>query len=366
MKANRVEAEGVPGQDSFLDVVANLVGIMIILVMVVGTRARDAIVSGEESLEEPSAGAPVEAGETAPAAATPQPVDEGVRKELVAAEASAARAAGETRDIESEIEELDLTIRREQMEIERRRWERNQLHLVLTALERHFDEFTGELDEAKQADFAVQREIAKAKHEAEKLAEVKEGLASSAQQTSVLEHLPTPMAKTVFGKEIQFRLTGGKLAYIPWDDLLNRLKDEAPEKIWKLKDADSITETLGPVGDFRMKYILRRARYAVAMPGGDSVRERVELERFTITPVREDLGETVDQALQPGSNFNLMLAGADPRQTTITIWLYPDSFQHFRKIKHALYERGFLTASRPMPEGHPIGGSPDGSRSAAQ
>ena len=36
-----------PGQDSFLDVVANLVGILIILVMIVGTRADpDASASG--------------------------------------------------------------------------------------------------------------------------------------------------------------------------------------------------------------------------------------------------------------------------------------------------------------------------------
>ena len=270
MNGKRVEAEGVPGQDSFLDVVANLVGIMIILVMVVGTRTRDAIMSGEESFNESTAEAVEE-----PAAAAPAKVDDGPSKELAAAEASALRAAGETRGIENEIEELDATIQREQLEIERRRWERNQLHLVLTAMERQFDEHTGELDEAKQADFAVQREIAKAKHDAEKLAEVKDGLKNAAEQTSVLEHLPTPMAKTVFGKEIQFRLTGGKLAYIPWEDLLDRLKDEAPEKLWKLKDADSITETLGPVGDFRMKYVLRRAKYAVATPGGDAVRERV-------------------------------------------------------------------------------------------
>ncbi len=32
-----------PGQDSFLDIVANLVGILIILVMVVGARARQAL-----------------------------------------------------------------------------------------------------------------------------------------------------------------------------------------------------------------------------------------------------------------------------------------------------------------------------------
>ena len=38
-----------PGQDSFLDIVANLVGILIILVMVVGARAKDAMLRGDAS-----------------------------------------------------------------------------------------------------------------------------------------------------------------------------------------------------------------------------------------------------------------------------------------------------------------------------
>ena len=44
-----------PGQDSFLDIVANLVGILIILVMVVGARAKDALVHGlpEEKAPQP-------------------------------------------------------------------------------------------------------------------------------------------------------------------------------------------------------------------------------------------------------------------------------------------------------------------------
>ena len=36
-----------PGQDSFLDVAANLVGILIILVMVVGAHAKNSFIVGE-------------------------------------------------------------------------------------------------------------------------------------------------------------------------------------------------------------------------------------------------------------------------------------------------------------------------------
>ncbi len=61
-----------------------------------------------------------------------------------------------------------------------------------------------------------------------------------------------------------------------------------------------------------------------------------------------------------------MLKHADPDRTTVTVWVYPDSFNQFRTLKAELFRRRFLTAGRPLPEGHPIGGSPDGSRSASQ
>ena len=51
MRRTRRPQTEAPGQDSFLDVVANLVGILIILVMVVGARAKDAWVeSGDKSV----------------------------------------------------------------------------------------------------------------------------------------------------------------------------------------------------------------------------------------------------------------------------------------------------------------------------
>ena len=44
MTRKKPELARSPGQDSFLDVVTNLIGIMIIIIMVIGTRATDAMV----------------------------------------------------------------------------------------------------------------------------------------------------------------------------------------------------------------------------------------------------------------------------------------------------------------------------------
>ena len=68
----------------------------------------------------------------------------------------------------------------------------------------------------------------------------------------------------------------------------------------------------------------------------------------------------------PGSQFRQLVETMRPGATVITVWTYPDSFGDFRELKKWLFDRGFATAARPLPEDQPISGSPTGSRSAAQ
>ena len=167
------------------------------------------------------------------------------------------------------------------------------------------------------------------------------------------------MAKTVFGKELHLRLRR-RLAFIPWDELVEQLKQDAPLKTWKLKDTPRITEFLGPVKGFRLKYTLQQSREMTSVPGGMALQMRVELDRFVLIPIADDLGEPLDAALAGPSQFRTILEADDPNRTTITVWVYPDSFNDFRRLKAELFRLGYSTAGRPMPEGLPIGGSPGG------
>jgi hypothetical protein len=90
------------------------------------------------------------------------------------------------------------------------------------------------------------------------------------------------------------------------------------------------------------------------------------LDKFVLLPESEDIGEPVSAALSEGSFLHSILANQRPASTTITVWTYPDSFDDFRQLKRQLYDRGYVTAARPLPDDQPIGGSPDGTRSAAQ
>lgn len=333
----RNDAEA-PGQDSFLDVVANLVGVLIILVMVVGTQARHAMVA--------VASAPTQSEQ-------PALPDVG-------------SAVKEVLDAENGIREMQAKSQREDLEVAFRRRERDQLSLMVAAGEQEINAAKNKLSGDDRAEFDINSRMSLAFKELANLDDALAGLSENEKPTEVVKHYPTPMAKTVFGKELHFRLQDGRLAYVPFDEFVTRLKDDAPKQIWKLKDADSITESIGPVQGFRMRYTLKREVVAVPVSGGVAKGERAALEQFVLLPVSEDLGDPIEQALAANSDFRSLITQYNPKQYTVTIWVYPNSFQHFRKVRDELLKQGFITAGRPMPEGHPIGGSPEGSRSAAQ
>ena len=115
-----------------------------------------------------------------------------------------------------------------------------------------------------------------------------------------------------------------------------------------------------------MKYRLVNSKGMVQSGGRVGMGSIVELERFELEVVEPQIGETIEDALSPGSRLRVELAGRQPRETVITVWVYPDSFEAFRQLKEALFEDGFLTAARPLPDGVLIGASPRGSRSTAQ
>jgi hypothetical protein len=326
----------------FLDVVTNLIGILIIIIMVTGPRATDAMV--DAVVEAKTA--------TAAQAATNDPL-------------AAARHAATA--VERDIHEIDGKLKRQALEIGYRGNERDKLLAVVTAAEQNLKQRQQELSAEDQAQLATKRAIFSARAELEDLKANCQTVENATTAPTVIEHRPTPIAKTVFGQEIHFRLAGGRLCFVPWDELVEALKRDAPQRAYKLKDADSFTESLGPIRGFRMDYTLRRGRHVAPVAGGGiSPYQTIELDRFTLVPVTADLGEPLDQALRQGSELQAVLSRYESKRAAVTVWVYPDSYGQFRKLNSYLLDLGFLCSARPMPEGLPIGGSPEGSRSAAQ
>jgi hypothetical protein len=329
------------GADSFLDVIANMVGIMIILVMIVSTRVRHSPPKSSEV--------------TPPPASITSP--EKVLKPLVQ----------ETEALQSDVNRLAQQSQQLQIDLAGRALQREKLALLAAAMEDELQNQRQSLDQSSQVDFDLRSKMAIARQELETLQRQRESVHLSAPQDIKIQSLPTPISRTVHGQEIHFQLRGGRVTHIPLDELLETFQNTAKHKIWKLEDQAAMTDTIGPIGGFRMRYELGRfelSQEEVQRTGRAGA--VIRLVKWELLPVSLDLGETADAALKPGSDFLKTFERKDPSRVTITLWAYPDSFDLFRRIKAHLHSEGYAAAGRPLPEDQPIGGSPEGSRSAAQ
>lgn len=333
--ASEIEA---PGQDSFLDVVCNLVGILIVLVMLIAAQAKRGMVAAASS---PPAGSASGA---------------------LAEEAAAAEAAAGS--LELSINELQAKINRQNLEAAMRQQERDRVQALVTIAEQRLAEHRDKLSGHEQERYDLEQQLAAAQRELKTLQTQEVSLARPA--AKVLEHLPTPMARTVFGGEVHFRLLGGRLAYVPWQEMLERMKADAPQHIQKLKNAPRVELSLPAIEGFGARYILRKVDAQMQTRVGTATHSAVELEQVYFVDAETSIGQPVAAALQPNSAFRSRLAEHKPQATTVTIWVYPDSFDDFRTIKAELFKQGYLTAARPLPEGYPIAGGPEGSRSSAE
>ena len=96
-------------------------------------------------------------------------------------------------------------------------------------------------------------------------------------------------------------------------------------------------------------------------------REVPEFVGFILLPAREVMGEEVANAINdPNSDLRRRLNRFDAEKTTVTIWVYPDSYEEYLELENWLHQQQFLVASWPLPEGQPIAGGPNGFRSVAQ
>lgn len=324
------------GHDSFLDIIANLVGILIILVVILGARSR----------------------EVAEEAARASVTDSAAATEL-------RETAGQAAALEEDVARLNQNLASYGVELISRRQERAVLMDLLATAREQWEQKQDSLSDAERNAAALAAEAAR--HEKE-LAEVlgqQQRLSAEPDPVVALEHLPSPMAKTVFGEEIHMRLKQGRLSVVPLDALLDAIRDRFRNAASSRSGTSE--SSVGPIRGYVARYEMERSSATVNRGGSVGVATRLELTHMTIEPTPEFRGEPVDEVLRSDrSLLDIELAGRNPATTTVTIWVYPDSFGEFRRIKEHLYNKGIATAARPLPEGQPISGGPQGSRSAAQ
>jgi hypothetical protein len=323
------------GEDAFLDIVANLVGILIILVFLVCTGTKTAAISLS-------------------------------KEQVVAAEKQLDEPINSAKNIER-----DLVRQREQLashllEVEYRSVEREAILQKLLATKEMIDEKKKGLDDEQIEELEEQRKLNEMERRLAELIQQHVGSTSSEKPVVVLQHLPTPMAKTVFGKEIHVMIRGGRIIVIPWDMLVSTLKEEAQRAISRATRRDRITEQMGPLNGFMMQYSLISKRGLVSNGSSTAMAHMIELDKFELEPTNEAIRETLDEALSENGRLRVEMATYQSRETTITAWVYPDSFETFRQLKERVFQEGFMAAARPLPDGIRIGASPRGAQTTAQ
>ena len=171
----------------------------------------------------------------------------------------------------------------------------------------------------------------------------------------------SPVAKKAEGEEFHFEIRGDRVAFIDVERLLDKVKTDARVKIRLNNGVRPASGTVGPIGAFEMSYEVERI--------DDGSNPRVGnfgLSAWEIVPVHASRGERFEAALGPASDFARAIRRLNPSRDVVTMWIYPDGFVLYRKLRETLHAQGFLVAARPLPEGSTIRGSPAGSASSAQ
>ncbi len=337
--------------DSFLDVVANVVGIIIRLILVVWVSAR-----AYTSL--------LPAPHPAPAATAEQPLpadplqDELARRrqELAALQ---ARLLEQLRHVEVIRQDTATTTGR------------------LTALSEQKQRLARDragLDAAGDGNREARRQVAlsleQVRQRCLKLTEEIQALEKQPPAKRVLRY-QTPVSRPVHTDELLFECRRGRVTFIDIGALLAEVQQRLDDHARELRSRWEVEDTAGPVGPFRLRYALERERGGVDAalgPGGPNPDAgfRCGLSGWEVEPVTPERGETADAALAPNSEFRQVADVIDPQQTTVTFWVYPDSFAVYRRLRDYLYQRDVIVAGRPLPEGLPIASSRHGTRSRGQ
>ncbi len=388
------------GSDSFLDVIANIVGILIILIVIVGMKvARQPPAMSETT-------APAVAIDSPKPAVLPDP-SEYIGKQQQQRQLLSERSEQlellrrQSHEREAELEKLKSVADQSQRLRQQISGDAELTTLKIAAMKQQFVRSTKQASDVEKEKSAIleavsllesqltsaeaevstvsqatavateeheksDRILKQVRFETLQLTEVLDGLATAEAPVDLLQHRLSPVSETVEKGELHFRVEKKRISHVPLEELLERLKAQVQARKAAVTRFTRYEGAVGPVGGYRMNYTVERDSMSPleSMQYGSGT-WRISVSRWTILPDQSLEAEVVEDAVRPGSRFRQIAETAAPG-SAITFWIYPDSFSSFpalREIAHGLQLR---VAARPLPEGTPIVGSPGGSRSTAQ
>jgi len=392
MSRRRSQDEPDFGSDSFLDIIANLVGILIILIVLAGLRASETVELArvqqpeDGNIKETSAVADVTENERD--STTSQSTLELTRQENHAAQARAAALTEERQrrtaavaeasrltnlssqmrtrveQLRAQTDQLDNTARRTTLTQAKQRQQQADaaLKILLATRNRVDDEVSRTTSLLEEQSIEVRRLTSQHAAVNSELAE----LTNTEPADNSLTHHVSPVGQIVTGEEIHFRISRGRISHVPIRELTGILKEKIRQNgNWLLK-YNQHQGVIGPIDGYRLEYVVARERLSVVdelRTGRRSI--RIGISELVILPDSGLEEEGIVKSLQPGGLVYRHLSPLSPG-SPVTLWVYPDSFADYREVTAFARQNGFVVAGRPLPAGMPITGSTHGSRSVAQ
>ncbi|QDU63624.1 hypothetical protein Pan216_45050 [Planctomycetes bacterium Pan216] len=393
------------GADSFLDIVANIVGILIILTVMVGVRIKKAATSTEpqqltQQAWDDERQAAIEDWERR-RAEIDQTNRQQRRRWQEAKRESQRRQEEQMRERSDEEKEHARRLRERTLAIEERNELNRQREREAERIERDLDALAAKIDQKKiilaQMDLDRTEKLSAIKRDMREVSRLESVVAmekmaleqderrqqdattlvstlatevdklkaiqKKPEPTKKWVHYATPMAQKLQREEIHYRCLGGRISDTHLEDLLAMLKREVKGRgpyVGRITRGQ-----VGPISGYRLRYVLVR---------GISLREQlvnpyvatVQVAQWELVAEDDQLGEIGAVALQEGSEFLSSLSYRPSRVFAVTLWVYPDSFELAKTIRDHLHQKGYTVALRPLPSGFPIAGSPSGTASEGQ
>ncbi len=312
------------GHDAFLDIVANLVGVLIILIAVFSGTSSAMVQEAQKKVREEL----LEQPELAPAS------DRHLAK-LSELTSRAVRAHRDSDYLERQVDQFD-------MEIELRNRERAALLDLQAMATAAWEKKKAALNQTKVEAAKRQSELEVAQERLTELQSEKERLKNLPDAVVALQHLPTPMAKKVYEDRIVLRLRNDYVSVVPSDALMKMISNHVRRSI-NGSGKPKQTDVVGPIRGYTARYSLVVGRTSAQFHGA------------IFQPMQEPIGQHIEQVIAGNSDIDSELAGRDPHSTSILVWVYPDSYRSLRTLKEYLYAKGYATAVRPRETHEPIG-----------
>ena len=375
------------GSDSFLDVVCNIVGILIILIVVVGVRLQRQPLARETAAPQQLAESEKLSSEHAAALQRSRTTQQNLMQQRDHLDSDEKRLAT---DIESTLQQnglLDQQLAEARGRIDSQKLElagkdrrtrklegeRNAAAARVASLKiaigkngKQVGELETALRRASETESTTTGKIRTAVVETQKLSDVLEAAVQKSLPADRLQHRLSPVTRPVESDEHHFRIDKGSVSEIPLDELLQRLKAQVMARQSTIMRFNQFEGSVGPVGGYTMKYTVEKDGPSAleSLQTGDG-RVRVNVSRWEMIAEESLLQESTEEAVRPGSRFRQQLETFPP-DSVITIWIYENSFAGFPAIRELAHSLQLRIAARPLPDGTPIIGSPNGSKSTAQ